>query len=309
MLKKRDIISVLDLKEVEYLRIFKLADEIRLKEKTKEAFLPLLGKSIGLLFLLPSLRTKVSFEVGINQLGGSTISLEQEAIKPKRERIREIAEVLSYYLDCIIIRSIEHEFIEDFAKYANIPIINALSRRFHPCQILTDFYTILKRRGELVGCNLAFIGDGKNNIASSLSLAAPLLGINLILATPQEHKPHQKILEEGEKIAKNNNTKIYLTSSPQEAVENADIIYTDVWYSMGDKESKRRREIFASFQINKALLASAKRDYFILHCLPAHIGEEITEEVLYDKEHSLVWEQAKNQLIIKKAILTFLLGG
>jgi ornithine carbamoyltransferase len=306
-MSKRDLLCITDLDVSDIWWIFELTDSILNKEQRGEKYLPLAKKSIGLIFQKPSTRTRISFEVGIQQLGGHSIFLRPDEIQLGiRESIEDISRTLSQYLDLIIARTYAHKDVELLAKFAEIPVINGLSDLFHPCQGLSDIYTIWKKKGEVAGLNLTFIGDGGNNISHSLLLISAMMGINITIATPAKYMPAKDVVSAAEEISTNSKSKIKIIHDPIEAACNADIIYTDVWTSMGqEKEEKIRKKIFAKYQVNKEIINVAKDDCLVMHCLPAHRGEEITSEVL-DSKHSIVFEQAKNKLCVQKGILVFL---
>lgn len=304
---KRDLLSVTDLDVSDIWWIFELTDSILNKEQTGEKYLPLAKKSIGLIFQKPSTRTRVSFEVGIQQLGGHSVFLRHDEIQLGiRESIEDVSKTLSQYLDLIIARTYVHKDIELLAKSAEVPVINGLSNLFHPCQVLSDVYTIWKKKGDVAGLNLTFIGDGKNNISHSLLLISAMMGINITIVTPSEYMPDKEIVSVTKEISSNSKSQIKIIHNPIEAAREADIIYTDVWTSMGqEKEEKTRKEIFATYQVNKEIINVAKDDCLVMHCLPAHRGQEITSEVL-DSKNSIVFEQARNKLHVQKGILVFL---
>ena len=306
-MSKRDLLSVTDLDVSDIWWIFELTDSIINKEQTGEVYLPLSKKSVGLIFQKPSTRTRISFEVGIQQLGGYPIFLRQDEIQfGQRESIEDIAKTLSQYLDLIVARTYSHKDIELLAKFARVPVINALSDLFRPAQVLSDVYTIWKKKGKVKGINLTYIGDGGNNISHSLILISAMMGINITIATPPEYMPAKEIILMAEKISSNSGSRIKITHNSLESAYEADIIYTDVWTSMGQEEEGMVREkIFAPYQINTEVINTAKKDCLVMHCLPAHRGQEITSEVL-DGPHSIVFEQARNKLLVQKGILVFL---
>lgn len=302
---KRDLISIKELKLKEIEHILALTSE--LKAKLKDFSQSLSGRSLGLIFLKPSLRTRASFEVGMNQLGGHIVYLAPEDIKfGTREAIKDFGAVLSRYLDGLVIRTFSHQQLEELAKSSTIPVINGLTDLLHPCQALGDLYTIKEKKGDLKGINLAYVGDG-NNVAHSLLYGCAKLGVNLAVTTPAKHKPEQQIFKEAQEIAKMSGAKITLSDNPTEAATEADIIYTDVWTSMGqEREFKERKRDFTGFQVNQRLVSLAKPDCLVMHCLPAHRGEEITDEVM-DGPNSVVFDQAENRMHVQKAILLWLL--
>lgn len=274
----------------------------------KERVRPLDGMSVGLLFEKSSTRTRVSFEVGIFRLGGYSIFLSFDDLQIKRgETIADTARVLSGYLDGLVIRTYEQEKLEEWARHATIPVINGLTDLHHPCQILSDLFTIYEKRGKLKGLKLAYIGDG-NNVAHSLMEGGAAVGMTVAVASPKGFAPDPKIIRHSEEIARRNGGAIEVMSDPVEAAKNADILYTDVWVSMGqEKEKKSRLQKFKPYQINQKLIEEARPDVLIMHCLPAHREEEITTEAL-EGSHSIIFEQANNRLPTQQAILEWLLG-
>ncbi len=267
------------------------------------------GKILGLLFEKPSLRTRVTFEVGMRQLGGDSLYLgAQEVQLGVRESIADVARNLERWLDGIVVRTFRHETVEEMARYASIPVINGLTDLLHPCQVLSDMLTLLEKKGRLAGLRVAYIGDG-NNLANSWLLGASVMGIHLTVATPKGYEPNPGIVRAARKRAAATGAEIRLTRDPARAAAGADVIYTDVWTSMGqEKERRRRRTAFRGFQVNEDLVAMAREDVVVMHCLPAHRGEEITDEVL-DGPHSIVFDQAENRLHAQKALLEAFLGG
>jgi ornithine carbamoyltransferase len=299
---KKDFLTVLDLSANELQRLIKRS--IELKSGVDANKCPLLGKSIGLLFEKSSTRTRVSLEVGVYQLGGKSIYMNPKEIQIGRgETIHDSAKVLSRYLNGIIIRTYSHNTLTEFASYASIPVVNGLSDLHHPCQALADLMTVYEKKGKLKGLRLAFIGDG-NNVAHSLIEAASLTGMHIILACPKGYEPDPDVLE---KARTSSSGQITVIREPAEAAANADVVYTDVWVSMGqEKDAARKKRKFRKYQINGELLSHAKKDALVLHCMPAHRGEEITDEVM-DSPQSAVFDQAENRLHTQKALLEFLL--
>lgn len=291
-------ITLRDLKE-----IFRLSSKMK-KERGISKDRPLTGKSIGMIFAKSSTRTRVSFEVGIRELGGFSLFLDQNDLQLGRgESIPDTARVLSRYLHAVIIRTFKHEDIIEFAKYANIPIINALTDMYHPCQILTDLFTIYEYSERLEGIKIAFLGDCACNTANSLILAAKLAGMNLVLSSPKKYRPDPDLLN----YDSIGNGVVTWEEDPYEAVKNADYIYTDVWVSMGfEEESKQRMQKLKPYAVTSDIVDYAAEGVRIMHCLPAHRGEEITDEVM-DSHASIVFDQAENRLHVQKAILTMLL--
>ena len=302
---KKDLISIKDTSSAEINEIFDLAAELK-KNKPKFAN-TLKGKTLCLIFHKPSLRTRVSFEVGCFELGGNTIYMKEDIGVVQRETIKDTAKTLSRYVDGIVLRTFEHNNVIELAKYATIPVINGLSDLSHPCQALSDLFTIKEKLGKLEGVKLAYIGDG-NNVCHSLLYGTARLGMQLNIATPKGYEPQPDIVDEAKKFAQGSGAIILINNDPQNAVKGADIIYTDVWASMGQEgERQKRKEVFADFQVNKSLVKLAKTKVLIMHCLPAHRGEEITDEVI-DSDNSIVFDQAENRLHVQKAILIKLLG-
>jgi ornithine carbamoyltransferase len=303
---KRDFLTIWDLSRIEIEGLLRRA--IDLKSGLDSNKCPLIGKSIGLFFEKPSTRTRVSFEVGIYQLGGHAICLNPKEIQLGRgETIADTAKVLSRYLSAVILRTYSHSSIEEFALHSTIPVINGLSDMHHPCQAIADLMTILEKKRRLNGIRLAYIGDG-NNVANSLIGAAARTGIEMIIACPKGFEPDQDVLKRARNKEDTENTgEIIIVRDPKEAASNADVIYTDVWVSMGqEKEAAKRKAKFKNYQINKKLLQYAKKDAIVLHCLPAHRGQEITDDVM-DGTNSAVFDQAENRLHTGKALLEFLL--
>lgn len=306
-LKGRDLLTLADLEQQEILDLLDKA--VALKEKTlkKEFDQPLKGKILGMIFDKSSTRTRVSFEVGMIQLGGSALYLNGNDLQLGRgETVADTAQVLSQYLDGIMIRTFSHKSVEELADHADIPVINGLTDLYHPCQALADLLTIYEKKGKLKGLKLAYIGDG-NNVAHSLMIACTKVGMDVCIASPQGYFPDESITALCEDFAKQSEANMLITESPQEAVNGADIIYTDVWTSMGqENENEQRLNDFYDFQVNDGLLKGANEDYLFMHCLPAHRGEEVTAEVI-DGQHSVVFEQAGNRLHAQKALLVEIL--
>jgi len=299
---KRDFLTLRDVSSKEVSRILKRAGELKSGKDANRC--PLIGKSIGLLFEKASTRTRVSFEVGIYQLGGQTIYMNPKEIQIGRgETIHDTAKVLSRYLDAVVVRTYGHDTLLEFARHATIPVINGLSDLHHPCQALADLMTILEKKGRFRGIRLAYVGDG-NNVTNSLIEAASLTGMNVAVACPRGYEPDQDILKKARAISR---SKIIIVRDPRAAVSGADVVYTDVWVSMGqEREGSKKKRKFRAYQLNTTLLANAKKDSLILHCMPAHRGEEITDEVI-DSPQSAVFDQAENRLHTQKALLEFLL--
>jgi len=299
---KRDFLRLWDFSSGEIEAVLERATELKSGKDTNKC--PLIGRSIGLIFEKASTRTRVSFEVGIYQLGGQIIYMNPKEIQLGRgETIHDTAKTLSRYLDAIVIRTYSHDILTEFASSASIPVINGLSDLHHPCQALADMMTILEKKGRLRGIDLAYIGDG-NNVANSLIEAASRMEMNLKVACPKGYEPDSRILLEAKASA---NSEILISTDPKEAAREADVLYTDVWVSMGqEEEEKEKRKKFKRYQLNSKILSLAKKDAIVLHCLPAHRGEEITDDVM-DGPQSAVFDQAENRLHTQKALLEFLL--
>ncbi len=294
----RHFLSMNDFSKQDIMDVIDRAEAMKRGEPGKGPAEPLKGKSVGLLFDKPSTRTRVSFDVGIQQLGGHAIFLNSRDIQLGRgEPIRDTARVLSRYLDAIVVRTFGQEIIEEFARWSGIPIINALTDRSHPCQILGDLLTLREVGLDIMNMKASWVGDG-NNVANSWIYAAQKLGFSLVLACPKGYDPVVPIDRDN----------VRLTRDPVDAVTGAQAISTDVWASMGQEgETLARQEAFQGFQLNSEILEHAAKPYYILHCLPAHRGEEISEELLESKD-SLVWEEAENRLHVQKALLELLLS-
>lgn len=307
-LSGRDFIEMSDYttEEIEYL--IDLAIEIKHKQKNGEEYQPLKGKTVGLIFEKSSTRTRVSFEVGTYQLGGHALFLSKNDIQLGRgESISDTAGVMSRYLDGIMIRTFGHDKVVDLARYSTIPVINGLSDLAHPCQVLADYQTIYEHKGTLKGLKLAYIGDG-NNMAHSLMIGGAKLGVHVSIACPEGYEPDAQIVADSKEMALATGAKIEVVRDPKAAVLDADVIYTDVWASMGFEEEQKARELaFSNYQVNEELASHAKPDYLFMHCLPAHRGEEVSEGVI-DGGHSIIFDQAENRLHAQKALMAALIG-
>jgi len=283
---------------------------LRLKDETKRGIPhPLLaGKTLGMIFAKSSTRTRVSFDVGIYQLGGYGLFLGTQDIQLGRgETVHDTALVLSRYLDGIMIRTFEQQDVVDLARYGSIPVINGLTDMYHPCQVLADLMTVYEAKGTLKGLKLAFVGDG-HNMAHSLMLGCAKAGMDAAVATPVDYTPDPVIATLAMAAANESGAKVTITTDPREAVKDADVIYTDVWASMGQEEEQQKRmKDFAPYQVDGALMALAKKDAVFLHCLPAHRGEEVTSDVI-DGPQSLVFPEAENRLHAQKAVMALLMG-
>lgn len=307
-LKGKDLLSIHDLSIDEVHEILNLAKELKSKQKSGVPHPLLKGKTLGMIFQKSSTRTRVSFETGIWQLGGMGLFLSAHDLQIGRgEPVRDTARVLSRYVDGIMIRTFSHEEVEELALYADVPIINGLTDLMHPCQAMTDIFTAMEYKGDLKGRKLAFIGDG-NNMAHSLMHICAKVGMDVAIATPFGYEPHAKIVEEAREDAKQNGSQVTVVNDPFEAAKDADVLYTDVWASMGQEaELMARKRIFVDFQINSAIMNVAKPDAIVMHCLPAHRGEEITDDVM-EGPQSAIFDEAENRLHVQKAIMASLMA-
>ena len=305
-LKGRDFVRIGTWNSEELKTALDLADELKELRKRREPHQLLPGRSLGMIFQKPSTRTRVSFEVGIAELGGYGLYLGANDLQLGRgETIKDTANVLDRYLDAIMIRTFSQEDVEQLAEHADVPVINGLTDYSHPCQALADLMTIRERLGRLSGARLAYLGDG-NNVCVSLMVGAARFGMRFVAATPEGYEPDQNAVTAARRAAVQMGGTVELTRDPREAAREADVLYTDVWTSMGqEEESGRRRKDLAGYQIDEELLSHASPDAIVLHCLPAHYGEEITEEVLYGP-HSAVWDEAENRLHAQKALLALI---
>lgn len=305
---KKDLLSMMDLNAEDIDDILKLA--LRIKRSSgaimygeKQDFHPLKGKTLGLIFQKPSTRTRVSFEAGMYRMGGYALYLNTNDLQLGRgEPMMDTANVLSRYLDGIMIRTYKHSEAEELAKHASVPVINGLTDYEHPCQILGDLLTIHEYKGDLQGLKVAFIGDG-NNVANSLIIGGLTCGMKVSIACPEGYEPHEKVLD----FAKNNND-FHLTRNPFEAASGADVVFTDVWASMGqDGEAKERKQAFAGFMVDEELMAYADANAMVQHCLPAHRGEEISAEV-FEKHAEEIYDEAENRMHTQNAVMAMLMG-
>jgi len=301
---KRDFLAIESLTPDELHHLLDRAADLKASRVQSDV---LAGRSIGMIFEKPSTRTRVSFEVAINELGGAPVVLNASELQLGRgETIEDTARVLARYLHAVVVRTFEQDRLERLARWAEIPVINALSDLMHPCQALADLLTVKERFEKLDGLSLAYVGDG-NNVAHSLLTGCALVGMNCAVATPPGYEPISQIVKRAEEIAAETGARITVSTDAVEAVSAADVVYTDVWASMGQEgEADERRLIFAPFQLNATLLASAAPHAIVLHCLPAHRGEEITDEVI-EGSQSVVWDEAENRLHTQKALLEWLM--
>lgn len=304
MLKGKDMLSIHDLSVDEVQEILALAKELKAKQKAGVPHEILKGKTLGMIFEKSSTRTRVSFETGMYQLGGQALFLSNRDLQLGRgEPIRDTARVLSRYLDGIMIRTFGHDRVEELAKWADIPVINALTDLLHPCQVLTDLLTIEEYKGKnLKGLKMAYVGDG-NNMTNSFLYGCAKIGMTFVAATPEDYRPDETVFKNALEDAKETGAALSLVTDPKEAVKDADIVVTDTWASMGQEaEHEARKKIFAPYQVNKELLKGADKRVIVMHCLPAYRGEEITEEVL-EANANVIFDEAENRLHTQKAIM------
>jgi ornithine carbamoyltransferase len=307
---KKDFLTIGQLPETDFWKILERARELKAKHKKGELYQPLKGKTLAMIFEKSSTRTRVSFEVGMFQLGGHAVFLSPADTQISRgEEIKDTARVLSRYVDAIMIRTYAQETVEEMAEHATVPVINGLTDKHHPCQVAADLYTVWERLGALKGLKIAYIGDG-NNMANSLIEGAIKAGMNISLACPKGYDPDPGIVEKNNVyLNSKKKSRVELVRDPVEAATGANVIYTDVWVSMGqEKEKEKRIKAFKGYQVNERLLEVARPDVMVMHCLPAHRGEEITEDVL-EGSHSSVFDQTENRMHVQKALLELLISG
>jgi ornithine carbamoyltransferase len=306
-MKGKSLASLADLTKEEIEEILKTSEILKLQSLRGQEHALLKGKTLAMIFEKPSTRTRVSFEAGIWQLGGYALYLSASDLQLGRgETIADTARVLSRYVDGIMARVFAHQTILDLVKYSSVPVINGLSDFTHPCQGLADLFTIYEKKGNLSGLKLAYIGDG-NNVSHSLIYGCSKVGINIALACPKGYEPNPKVVTEGREEARKKDKVVTVTNDPVEAVLGADIVYTDVWVSMGkEKEHDERVRLFKTYQVNVELVKRAKPDYLFMHCLPAHRGEEVTDEVA-DSKNSVIFDQAENRLHAQKALMALIM--
>ena len=306
--KGRDFLALADYTPDEIRNLIQLGIELKRKQKAGETYQPLAGKTLAMIFEKSSTRTRVSFEVGMFQLGGHALFLSKNDIQLGRgETIADTARTLSRYVDGIMIRTFAHKNVVELARNATVPVINGLTDLSHPCQALTDYMTVLEHKGKLEGLKIAYIGDG-NNMVHSLMVGAAKLGLHIAVASPAGYEPDREVANIARETAAQTGGKYTFHYDPKEAIEGADVVYTDVWASMGmEAEQQEREKAFHAFQVNAELTKYAKPDYVFMHCLPAHRGEEVSADVI-DGAHSIVFDQAENRLHAQKAVLAALMG-
>ena len=304
---KRDMISILDF-ENEIDETLDLAIKLKAAIKAGKQFRPLEGKHMGMIFEKPSLRTRISFEIGFSHLGGTALYLSPSEIQVgKRESVYDVANVISRYVDIIMYRAFSNKIMRELAQNAGVPVINGLDDLEHPCQIMADFQTIKEHKGGLKGLKLLYIGDG-NNVCNSLLLGSAVMGMNMTVCCPLDFEPDNEIFARAQKLGEKSGARIEIVREPDLAAKNADVIYTDTWTSMGQETEKEKRlEVFPPFQVNKKLVANANPEYIFLHCLPAHRNEEVTDEII-DSPNSKVFDEAENRMWAQMAIIVKLLA-
>lgn len=307
-MRGKSFIAETDLSVEEFFQILRFTETLKLEKLAGKPHPLLAGKTLAMVFQKASTRTRVSFEVGIYQLGGTALYLSASDLQLKRgETISDTARTLSRYVDGIMARTYAHQDVVDLATYGDVPVINGLTDLNHPCQAMTDYFTIYEKKGHLAGLKLAYVGDG-NNMCHSLLGGGALAGMHVVAACPKGYEPDGEYVEKARAIARLTGARIEVTNDPSEAVEKADVIYTDVWASMGqEQEHQKRLEAFKGYQVDATLTRNAKDDYIFMHCLPAHRGEEVAAEIL-DGPHSVVFDQAENRLHVQKAIMALLMA-
>ncbi len=308
-LRGRDLLSVADLSAAEVGDLFSTTASLKaeFRASRRHAAMPLAGRTLAMLFQKPSLRTRVTFEAGMAQLGGAAIYLPEDAVMGAREAVRDVAHNLERYVDAIVARTGPHEVVVELAAQASIPVVNGLTLREHPCQALADVFTIREHLGRLEGAVVTFVGDG-NNVYHSLALLGATVGMEVRLAHPPRYGPNERIVARAEELAAASGGRLVFGSDPVELVDGAAVVYTDAWTSMGQEaEAEERRDVFASYRVDEALMAAAGPAAVVMHCLPAHRGEEISSAVM-DGPQSLIFEQSENRLHVQKALLVELLS-
>ena len=312
-LRGRDLLSVADLTADNVQRLFERAAGLKAEDRARREVgaavaTPLAGRTLAMLFQKPSLRTRVTFEAGMNQLGGHAVYLTEDVVMGARESVRDVARNLERFVDAIVARTGPHEVVVELAAQASIPVINGLTLREHPCQALADVFTMQERFGSLRGRVLAFVGDG-NNVYHSLALLGAMLGLEVRLAHPADYGPNARIVEQARALAAASGGRLVFGEDPAEVVRGADVVYTDAWTSMGQEaEAEARRDAFARYRVDEALMDAAGPAAVAMHCLPAHRGEEITSAVM-DGPRSIIWDQSENRLHVQKALLVEVLAG
>jgi ornithine carbamoyltransferase len=305
-LKGRNFIDLADYDRAELRKILDTAHDLKKKQKNGEPHLLLEGKSLAMIFMKSSTRTRVSFEVGMTQLGGHALYLQPSGTQLGRgETIGDTAKVLSRYCDVIMARVYAHSDVTGLGEHATVPVINGLSDYNHPCQIMADMLTIEEHKGHLEGIKIAYVGDS-NNVSNSIMQGCTIMGMDVTIGSPKGYTPIEEIMKKSTELAKQYGTTITVTNDPKDAVHNADVIYTDTFFSMGQEKSKEKEDALMPFQVNRKLVEHAKKDVIVMHCLPAHRDEELTSDIMDDATYSVVFDQAENRLHAQKAILALL---
>ncbi|MHA1965981.1 MAG: ornithine carbamoyltransferase [Candidatus Thorarchaeota archaeon] len=304
-LKGRNFVDLADFERFELRRILDMANDLKRKQKQGEPHELLKGKSLAMIFMKSSTRTRVSFEVGMTQLGGHALFLQPSGTQLGRgETIGDTALVLSRYCDVIMARVFGHDEVADLAKYGTVPVINGLSDLLHPCQIMADMQTIEEHKGKLEGLKIAYVGDS-NNVSNSIMQGCTIMGMDVTIGSPKGYTPSDDMMKKATALSKRYGTTLEVVNDSGEAVKGADVIYTDTFFSMGQEKSKEKEDALMPFQVNKALVGKAKSDVIVMHCLPAHREEELTSDVM-DGPHSVVFDQAENRLHAQKGILALI---
>ncbi len=307
-LKGKDLLTLIDWTSEEIFEVLSLAEKLKKERKEGRDHYLLKGKTLGMIFQKASTRTRISFEVAMWQLGGYALFLNPQDLQMGRgEPIKDTARVLSRYLEGIMIRTFSHQEVEELAFYSDVPVVNGLTDSFHPCQALADIQTIREYKGDLKGLKVVYLGDG-NNVAHSLMLACAKTGAHVVIASPPGYEPKREVVEKALQDRLDPLSQVDVTNDPRQALEGADAVYTDVWASMGQEgEQEERLKVFQPYQLTMEMLKEAKREAVVLHCLPAHRGEEITDEVM-ESPRSVVWDQAENRLHAQKAVLALVMA-
>lgn len=305
-LKGRSFIDLSDFERYELRSVLDTGHELKLKQKRGEPHELLKGKSLAMIFMKSSTRTRVSFEVGMTQLGGHALYLETGGTQLGRgETISDTAQVLSRYVDGIMARVYGHDEITDLARHATVPVINGLSDLLHPCQIMADMMTIEEHKGSLEGLKIAYVGDS-NNVSNSIMQGCTIMGMDVTIGSPKGYTPVEDIMKKASALSKKYKTSLEVSNDPKEAVKNADVIYTDTFFSMGQERSKEKEDALMPFQVNRSLVEAAKDDVIVMHCLPAHRNEELTSDIMDDARYSVVFDQAENRLHAQKGIMALI---
>jgi ornithine carbamoyltransferase len=305
-LKGRHFVDLADYERFELRNFLDTAHDLKRKQKRGEPHEVLKGKSLAMIFMKSSTRTRVSFEVGMTQLGGHALYLQPSGTQLGRgETIADTAQVLARYCDVIMARVFAHSEVTELAKYSSVPVVNGLSDFLHPCQIMADMMTIEEHKGSLDGLKIVYSGDS-NNVSNSIIQGCTIMGMDVTIASPKGYTPTDEIMKKGDELSKRFKTTLEVVTDPLEAVKNADVIYTDTFFSMGQERSKEKEDALMPFQVNRSLVGGAKDDVIVMHCLPAHRDEELTSDIMDDKRYSVVFDQAENRLHAQKGILALI---